>query len=115
MISIVLWSVVTGKEPQISDISSKLADVLSSSNETNSEQSGLTLYSYIDRLECGAERRWKGNLYTESCSSLKQMGVNQTGLYLLSDKGIAFCDMSKDWNDSEIQKIIGVIRFEDVR
>ena len=115
LILVVLWSVVIGKESHIPDIATKLANALSEGNVNDFQQSGLTLYSYIDRLECGAERRWKGNLFTESCSNLKQMGVNHTGLYLLNDKGIAFCDMSKEWNDSHIQMMIGKIRFEEVR
>ena len=115
IVSVVLWSVVVGKDTYIPEIATKLANVLSEGNVNDIQQSGLTLYSYIDRLECGAERRWKGNLFTESCSNLKQMGVNQTGLYLLNDKGIAFCDMSKEWNDSDIQMMIGQIRFEEVR
>ena len=115
MVSVVLISVVVGEEHDTLNLATKLADALSRTNVSDHQDSGLTLYSYIDRLECGAERRWKGNLFTESCSNLKQMGVNQTGLYLLNDKGIAICDMSKEWNDSEIQMMIGEIRFEDVR
>ena len=115
IILVVLLSVVNCKESHIHEIASKLANILSEDNVNDFQQSGLTLYSYIDRLECGAEKRWKGNLFTESCSNLKQMGVNQTGLYLLNDKGIAFCDMSKEWNDSDIQMTVGQIRFEEVR
>ena len=78
------------------------------------KEPGLTVFSYVDRLEYGVEKSWKGNIFTESCSTLKQMGVNEPGLYLLNDKGIAFCDMSKDWNDSNIQTGVGRLRFKDV-
>ena len=116
IIFIVLCCVVMGEELHVSELASRLADAMTTTtNISDSQENGLTLFSYIDRLECGAERRWKGNLFTESCSNLKQMGVNKTGLYLLNDKGIAFCDMSKEWNDSQIQMMIGQIRFEDVR
>ena len=114
--SLVLWCLVIGEELAKHDNIHKIAGVLSKlTNDPDSNESLLTLFSYVDRMECGVEKSWKGNIFTESCNNLRKMGVNETGFYLLSNKGIAFCDMSKNWNDSDIQTIVGKIRFKDVK
>ena len=114
-IIILLFTLIAAEKLEDENNLYKLADLYSTSlNQTNSKEPGITLFSYIDRLECGVEKSWKGNIFTESCSNLKQMGVNETGLYLLNDKGIAFCDMSREWNDSNMQTEIGKMRFKDV-
>ena len=115
VVALFLSSLVVGEEMDTNDNIYKIDEIISTiTNQTNLKEPGLTLLSYIDRLECGVEKSWKGNIFTESCSTLKQMGVNETGLYLLNDQGIAYCDMSKDWNDSNIQTGVGRLRFKDV-
>ena len=109
VVALLLCSLVAGEEClRIDEIISTIT------NQSDLKEPGLTLFSYIDRLECGVEKSWKGNIFTESCSTLKRSGVNETGFYLLNDKGIAFCDMSKNLNDSNIQTGIGRLRFKDV-
>ena len=83
-------------------------------NEDDPKESGLTLVSYIDMLDCGVEQQWKGNIFTESCGSLKEMGVNRTGLYILNNKSIAFCDMSKNSSHLNMYTQVGRIRYKDI-
>ena len=77
------------------DAYSSIDTIKAPPNTSNLNESELTILSYVDRLDCGVQKSWKGNEFTESCHSLKRMGVNITGYYLLSNKSISFCDMSK--------------------
>ena len=81
-------------------------------NGRDMKKSELTLVSYVPVR--GVQKTWKGNKLSESCISLKTMGVNQTGYYLLNSKRIVLCDMSKNINDTDIQTQIGRIRFKDM-
>ena len=95
------------------DASSSMDKIQATPNKSNLNESELTVFSYVDRLDCGVQKSWKGNEFTESCHSLKRMGVNVTGYYLLSNKSISFCDMSKNFSDPDFQKRIGSISFEE--
>ena len=109
----ILCCFVVGEELRDEWTRPVIVDMLQSTiNGSDVKESGLKLIRYVDRLEWGVQENWKPNAITESCSSLKRMGINETGYYLLNNKNIAFCDMAKNFSDPDIQREIWKVTFK---
>ena len=60
----------------------------------------------ISRMICKGQKKIEPNELMDSCSNLKTSGVTASGSYVLNDKSVAFCDMTKRVSDPEIQHIL---------
>jgi len=68
----------------------------------------------IGRLQCRGQKEIDPSLLMESCQNMKTQGIMTSGHYVLNDHNIVFCDMSRQISDSQIQRHVGLLSYNDV-
>ena len=67
----------------------------------------------IGRMKCQGQKQIEPDKLMDSCANLWINGNTETGNYILNDQTVAFCEMSKQITDPDIQHHIGSLRYQD--